>query len=991
MKHPESASTRTVVVVGNGMVCQRFCERLLAYSDAFRLVVFGEEPRPAYDRVKLTSYYEKASADELLLADLDWYRERGIELHLNERVTAVDTQACTATTDQGSTQLYDILVFASGSAAFVPPLKGVDKPGVFVYRTIEDLDAIRNYAKHCKHATVMGGGLLGLEAAKAVFDMGLATDIIEVAPRLMPRQLDSHGGALLKARVEALGPKVRCGFQTDALLGEEKLTGILQKDGSILETEMLVISAGIRPRDELARAAGVKVGERGGIVIDDQLTTSVPNVFAIGECALHRNFIYGLIAPGWDMADVLAKHLSGREASFQGGDLSTKLKLLGVDVASFGDAFADERDAKTIVFQDLVKGVYKKIVINADCTQLLGGMLVGDADDYSNLVAVLKSGGALPENPETLVIGSRDGSAMEITLSDDAQVCSCNNVSKGAITGVVASGQCATLDSVKTCTKAGTACGGCVPLVTNLVNAELRRMGAVVKNHLCEHFQFSRQELHHIVRVKGLTSFEAILADSGTGGLGCEICKPTVAAILACTHNDKILKHATLQDTNDRFLANIQRQGTYSIVPRVAGGEITPEKLIVLGQVGKKYNLYTKITGGQRIDLFGARIDQLPEIWEELIAAGFESGHAYGKALRTVKSCVGSTWCRYGVQDSVGFAIRVENRYKGIRAPHKLKSAVSGCIRECAEAQSKDFGIIATDKGWSLYLCGNGGSQPRHADLFASDLDEETCIKYIDRFLMYYIRTADRLQRTARWLEQLEGGLAHLREVIIDDKLGICAQLEADMAHLVNTYHCEWKEAVTNPELRAQFRQFANSTVPDESLEWHPEREQRRPTDWGTGSRAPAAPKRRLKLLPATSWVDVGSTADFVVDGGRAVRYGAVQLAVFHLKSENRWYATQNICPHKRDMVLSRGIVGDSSGIHKVACPQHKKTFSLETGKGLNDPDYNIRSFPAKVEGDRVMLLLPDEATTAALIQETCDGVCDEHETAAEAQTSAAE
>lgn len=974
---PTTSNARTIVVIGNGMVSQRFCERLRALGCKDAILVFGDEPRPAYDRVKLTSFYEKESADELLLEPRSWYDANDIQLHTGTLVTAVDPKGRQVTAGD-KTYTYDVLVFATGSAAFVPPLPGVNRPGVFVYRTIEDLEAIRDYSKQCKHATVMGGGLLGLEAAKAVFDMGLKSTVIEMAPRLMPRQLDAVGGRLLKDRIEALGIEVLTGFATKELVGETKLTGIRTQSDTVLETDMLVISAGIRPRDELAKAGGIEVGQRGGIVVDEQLKTSADDVYAIGECALYRGMIYGLIAPGWDMADVLAKTLCGETASFTGADMSTKLKLLGVDVASFGDAFSDEQGGRTIVFQDLVSGVYKKMVLDPAGKKLVGGMLVGEAEEYMTLLSLVKAGGDLPPQPEALILGGRGGATVEVELPAEAQICSCNNISKGAIEAVVRSGQCADFGSVKTCTKAGSTCGGCTPLVTKIVNKTLASMGKVVKNDLCEHFAFTRQELYHIVRVKGLKSFDEIIKDSGKG-MGCETCKPAIASILASVNNDLILNHASLQDTNDRFLANIQRQGTYSVVPRIAGGEITPQGLIAIGKVGEKYGLYTKITGGQRIDLFGARAEQLPAIWEELVAAGFESGHAYGKALRTVKSCVGSTWCRYGVQDSVGFAIRVENRYKGLRAPHKLKSAVSGCIRECAEAQSKDFGLIATDKGWNLYLCGNGGSQPRHADLFASDLDEDTAIAYIDRFLMYYTKTADKLTRTARWVEGLEGGMEHLKDVIIHDKLGICAQLEAEMQHVVDTYRCEWEEVVSNPERRAQFEYYANSTGGDDTLEWVEQRNQKRPADWGTGSRASQRPKRRLNVI-STQWVDIGSTGEFMADLGRTVKYGDSQLAVFYVSGTGEYYATQNVCPHKKDMVLSRGIIGDHSGTPKVACPLHKKTFDLRTGAGLNDPDYKVQTFKARAENGRVLVELPDAKTVESLIHASCHGTCSDHD-----------
>jgi nitrite reductase (NADH) large subunit len=441
-----------------------------------------------------------------------------------------------------------------------------------------------------------------------------------------------------------------------------------------------------------------------------------------------------------------------------------------------------------------------------------------------------------------------------------------------------------------------------------------------------------------------------------------------VASILASVFNDFIVRHDTLQDTNDRYLANIQRQGLYSVIPRVPGGEITPKKLMALGRIADKYGLYTKITGGQRVDLFGARLNQLPDIWEELIEEGFESGHAYGKALRTVKSCVGSTWCRFGLHDSVGFAIRVEERYRGIRAPHKLKGAVSGCIRECAEAQSKDFGIIATDKGWNLYVCGNGGARPRHADLLASDIDEETVIKYIDRFLMFYIATADKLTRTSVWLEKLEGGIEHLKDVIIKDSLGIGAQLEKDMQYLVDTYQCEWKSVLSDPKAREKFSHFANSNVDDDNVQLISERAQSRPADWGKPG-DPVEEKARISLpVIRTSWVRLARAETFPKDGGRAVRYGNSQIAVFNFESRGEWYATQNKCPHMKDMVLARGLIGDQQGVPKVACPLHKKNFSLTTGKCLGEDEYQVLTFPVKVVDGWVHVELPDEATTERLI-----------------------
>lgn len=819
------------------MIGYKFCEKIRkkAGAEAISVTVFGEEPRPAYDRVHLSDYFASKDPDSLAMAPLSWYEENNITLKCGELVAHIDRRNKAIETHRNEVVHYDKLMIATGSSPFVPSVPGTEKKGVFVYRTIEDLDAMLAYGRKVKSAAVMGGGLLGLEAAKAMRDMGMETHVVEFASRLMPRQLDEAGAGILRKKIEDLGIQIHLNKNTQAISGNGKLDALLFADGSSLPVDMLVISAGIRPRDELARQCGLEVGPRGGIAVNDYMQTSDPDIYAIGEVALHQHKVYGLVAPGYDMAEVAVQHLlMGEEKTFKGSDMSTKLKLLGVDVASFGDAFCEGVAHHPIVFEDKAKGVYKRINLSTDSKKLLGGMLVGDADAYNMLLPIMQNGLALPPNPEDLILGARGGETAGQgveDLPDEAQVCSCENVSRGDICQAIEENSLSNVKEVKSCTKAGTGCGGCMPMVTDLLNHTLQKMGKRVRNTVCEHFDYSRQELFDLIKVKAIKSYDALLDQYGKDD-GCEICKPVVASILASIWNEPIVKQDTIQDTNDRFLANIQRGGTYSVVPRVPGGEITPEKLIVIGQVAKKYDLYTKITGGQRIDMFGAHLHELPDIWEELIDAGFESGHAYGKSLRTVKSCVGSTWCRYGLHDSVSFAIEIEHRYKGLRAPHKLKSAVSGCIRECAEAKSKDFGIIATEQGWNLYVCGNGGSKPQHAQLLAQDIDRETCIRYIDRFLMFYIRTAEPLTRTAPWLNKMEGGIDYLRDVVINDCLGIGEQLEKDMQRTLEVYACEWKEVVRNPELRAKFRHFVNAEEPDPSVQFDSMREQKVPVAW---------------------------------------------------------------------------------------------------------------------------------------------------------------
>ncbi|MFF1709141.1 nitrite reductase large subunit NirB [Streptomyces sp. NPDC058268] len=840
------ARDHTIVLVGHGMVGQRFLEALAArgLTDTHRVVVLCEEPRPAYDRVQLTSYFAGRTPDELSLTDMEFIAEHGIDLRVGEPAEAVDREAKTVTSRSGETFAYDTLVLATGSFPFVPPVPGKDTTGCFVYRTIEDLLAIEEYAKtYATTGAVVGGGLLGLEAAGALRGLGLATHVVEFAPRLMPVQVDEGGGAALLRTITGMGLTVHTGVGTQEIVSSEgAVSGMKLSDGSELATDLVVFSAGVRPRDQLARDCGLSVGERGGITVDEQCRTSDPAVYAIGECAQASDGrVYGLVAPGYEMAETVAAAIATEESSFTGADLSTKLKLLGVDVASFGDAHGATPDCLDVVYSDSRSGTYKKLVIGSG-GELLGGVLVGDAEAYGVLRPM--TGSVPPVSPEQLVLPAGAGGPVALgpsSLPDSAVICSCHNVTKGSIRGAVTEHSCTTVPEVKKCTKAGTGCGSCVKVLGQLVNDELEASGVEVDKGLCGCFAQTRQELYEIVHTLGITSYRRLLdshgRESARGTEGCETCKPTVGSIIASLAptigaDGYVLEgeQASLQDTNDHFLANLQKNGSYSVVPRIPGGEITPDKLIVIGEVARDFGLYTKITGGQRIDMFGARVEQLPLIWTRLVDAGFESGHAYGKSLRTVKSCVGQTWCRYGVQDSVRMAIDLELRYRGLRSPHKLKSAVSGCARECAEAQSKDFGVIATSSGWNLYVGGNGGATPRHADLLAQDLSDAELVRLIDRFLMFYIRTADRLERTSTWLERIEGGLDHVRDVVVHDSLGLCDELEALMADHVAHYRDEWSETINDPERLARFVSFVNAPdVPDPTVSFVPERDQIKP------------------------------------------------------------------------------------------------------------------------------------------------------------------
>ncbi len=675
---------------------------------------------------------------------------------------------------------------------------------------------------------MIGGGLLGLEAANALRSFGLHAHVVEMAPRLMAQQLDEAGGALLGRMIGDLGITVHTGVGTESIQpaqrnrpvrrsAENEAVRVTLSDGTVIDTGLVVFAAGVRPRDELARDAGLELAERGGVLTDLSCATRDCSIYAVGEVAAIDGRCYGLVGPGYTSAEVVADRLLGGAAEFPDADMSTKLKLLGVDVASFGDAMGVTPDCLEVAVNDAVNQTYAKLVLSDDAKTLLGGILVGDASAYGVLRPMV--GEALPGDPMALIApaGSDGGSGgLGVgALPAGAQICSCNNVTKGDLADAIAGG-CNDVPALKGCTQAGTSCGSCVPLLKQLLEAE----GVAQSKALCEHFSQSRAELFEIVAATSIRTFSALIERFGSGK-GCDICKPAVASILASTSSGHILdgEQASLQDSNDHFLANIQRNGSYSIVPRVPGGDITPEQLILIGEIARDFNLYTKITGGQRIDMFGARVDQLPEIWRRLVEGGMESGHAYGKALRTVKSCVGSDWCRYGQQDSVQMAIDLELRYRGLRAPHKIKMGVSGCARECAEARSKDVGVIATENGWNLYVGGNGGMTPKHAALLAGDLGDETLVRYIDRFLMFYIRTADRLQRTAPWVEQLDGGLDHLRDVVCNDSLGLAEEFEEAMARHVAGYACEWKGVLEDPEKLSRFVSFVNAPdAPDPTV-----------------------------------------------------------------------------------------------------------------------------------------------------------------------------
>ncbi|KAJ5771282.1 uncharacterized protein N7511_003333 [Penicillium nucicola] len=994
-----NAPREKIVVVGLGMVAISFIEKVIKQDTdrKYDIVVIGEESHVAYNRVGLSTFFEHRKIEDLYLNPKEWYdsfQERAFDHHLNTRVTEINPANKTVQTSTGEIISYDILVLATGSDATLPTrTPGHDANGVFVYRTISDLERLIDFASKHKGETAVtvGGGLLGLEAAKAMTDLEDFGNVklIDRNKWVLARQLDGDAGSLVTRKIRELGLDVLHEKRVKIVHTDDgnNVVGITFEDGESIDCCCICFAIGVQPRDELGREIGIQCGERGGFVIDENLQTTISDIYAVGECASWENQTFGIIAPGIEMADVLAFNLTNplkAQKSFTRPDLSTKLKLLGVDVASFGDFFADrdgpkflpgrrpsavpgfeeplrDEPVKALTYKDPFAGVYKKYLFTMDGKFLLGGMMIGDTKDYLKLNQMVKLQKELEVPPSQFILGAQSGGEENADdLDDSTQICSCHNVTKGDVVENVKNGTCTSIAQVKSCTKAGTGCGGCMPLVQSIFNKTMLDMGQEVSNNLCSHIPHSRADLYNIVAIKQLKTFVDVMKEVGKNpdSLGCELCKPAIGSILSSLFNPHVMDkgYNDLQDTNDKFLANIQRNGTFSVVPRIPGGEITADKLIAIGSVAKKYGLYCKITGAQRIDMFGAKKSDLLNIWTELVDAGMESGHAYAKALRAIKSCVGTTWCRFGVGDSVGMAIRLEERYKSIRAPHKFKGAVSGCVRECAEAQNKDFGLIATEKGFNIFVGGNGGAKPRHAELLVTDVPPEMVMPIIDRYLIFYIRTADKLQRTARWIENLPGGIHYLKEVIVEDKLGICADMERQMHELVDSYFCEWTETVNDPKRRKVFQQFANTEETVDTVEVVQERSQQRPTYWPKDSTEQQDFKGHQ--WSSTSWQPVVRADHFSDEPPQVssanVKRGDTQLAVFKIKG--KYYATQQMCPHKRAFVLSDGLVGDDdAGKYWVSCPYHKRNFDLngeQAGRCSNDESMNIATFPVEERDD---------------------------------------
>src|SRR5688572_3725280 len=804
--HPEKPK---LVVIGNGMAGARLLEDVLACDPAlFDITVFGDEPYGNYNRILLSNVLNGTQdAKEIFLNPLAWYEENGITLHAGKRVTAIDREAKTVHAGDFAVP-YDYLVFATGSKPFIPPIPGTPLHGVFAFRTLDDCHNIAEYALDCKTAVVIGGGLLGLEAAKGLMTHNVEVTVVEMAPWLMNVQLDEAGGKVLRQTIEKLGIKVRTGTVTKELVGHRRVTGVRFADGSEIPADMVVISAGIRPNAELAKECGIACEK--AIVVDDQLRTSDPAVFGVGECVQHNGMIYGLVAPLWEQTKVLAKVLTGADstATYTGSKIATKLKVMGVELASMGRINDLQPTDEVVQFSEPARDVYWKAIIRGG--KISAACLLGDLAPADDLMRMFQAGAAAPERRLELFFtaGSEKKEASLADLPDAHQICDCNGVCKGTIVAAIKAGKC-TVPAVGKATRAGTGCGSCKKLVKGLIEA----VAGGVKADPSESWYvpavpMDKASLVAAVKERGLKSVSAVLRELGTGE--DEKSKAGLASMLKGLWGTEYIDERDARFVNDRVHANIQKDGTFSVIPRAYGGITSAEDLIRIGEVAKKYKVpMVKFTGGQRIDLLGIKKEDLPGVWADL---GMPSGYAYTKALRTVKTCVGSEFCRYGTNDSTGLGIDLEKKFQGFEFPAKVKLAVSGCPRNCAESTVKDVGVIATEGGeWEVSVGGAAGAHVRKSDVLCRVKTKEEALRVIGRFLIYYRDNAKWLERTYDFAPRI--GIEKLHDIIVKDTLGIGEQLDVEVEKTIAAYVDPWLER-DNPAYAGQFEDVKRVPLP---------------------------------------------------------------------------------------------------------------------------------------------------------------------------------
>ena len=774
---------RRLVVIGNGMAGMRTVEEVLARAPGrFAITVFGAEPHPNYNRIMLSPLLAgEKRFEDIVINGLDWYAANGIELVAGERVVEIDRDASLVVGEHGSVRPYDVVLLATGSDPFVIPVPGRGLPGVVTFRDVADVDAMLEAVGRGGRAVVIGGGLLGLEAANGLARNGMAVTVVHLMPTLMERQLDPAAGAMLAADLERRGITVLTSADTEALIGDTRVEAVRLKGGRELPADLVVMAVGIRPNVTLAKASGLTCGR--GVIVDDGMRSSDPRIFAVGECIEHRGATYGLVAPIWDMTKVCADRLTGTaESVFAASASGTRLKVTGIDMFSAGD-FAGGDGTDEVVFRDPARSTYKRLVLQDE--RLTGVVLYGDARDGNWYLDLLRRGEDLGELRDLVIFGeavavaAKGGVAADpaealAALPAEAEICGCNGVCKGKIMGAIKDGGHATLDAVRAHTKASASCGSCTPQVEGLLKLALGTAYAAQPGEkpMCKCTGLGHDRVRKEIVERELKSIPAVMSELGWARAdGCHVCRPALNFYLLCAWPGEYCDDAQSRFVNERMHANIQKDGTYSVVPRMWGGLTNAGELRAIADVVEKHSIPTvKVTGGQRIDLLGVRREQLPDVWRDLNAAGLVSGHAYGKALRTVKTCVGSEWCRFGTQDSTAMGVALERMSWGSWHPHKVKLAVSGCPRNCAEATIKDFGVVAVESGWELHVAGNGGIKVRVTDLLCKVATEAEVLEYCGAFLQLYREEARYLERTAHWVERV--GIEHVRRRVVEDEAG---------------------------------------------------------------------------------------------------------------------------------------------------------------------------------------------------------------------------
>ena len=801
-----------LVLVGNGMAGVRTLEELLTLApDVYDITVFGAEPHVNYNRILLSPVLAgEKTASEIVLNDDAWYAKHNITLHKGKEIVAIDRRRCSLRAHDGTTAEYDRLLLATGSQPFIIPVPGHDLPGVISFRDLQDVDAMVAAAEHYRHAVVIGGGLLGLEAANGLARRGMQVTVVHLGDTLMERQLDPIAGKMLKKALSARGIEFVMSAQTQEIIGKKRVQAVRFKDGREITADIVVMAVGIRPNIALAKTAGLYC-ER-GIVVNDTLQTYDPRVYAVGECVQHRGQTYGLVAPLFEMAKVCATHLAklgwGR---YPGSLTATKLKVTGIDVFSAGD-FSDADDCEDVVMQDAALGVYKKLVIKDN--QLRGAVMLGDTGDGAWYFQLMRSKQNIADIRAQLLLGQahlgdsgRSGATAVTAMPATAEVCGCNGVCKGTIVDAIVQKKLFTLEDVRAHTKASSSCGSCTGLVEQLLASTLGGdySASPKAKPMCACTRYTHDEVREQIRAQKLTSISATMkALEWTTPNGCASCRPALNFYVMAAWPAAAQDDPQSRFINERAHANIQKDGTYSVVPRMWGGTTNPNELRAIADVVDKFKIPTvKLTGGQRIDMLGVKKEDLPRVWADLNRAGLVSGHAYGKALRTVKTCVGREWCRFGVQDSTNMGVALEKLTWGSWTPHKYKMAVSGCPRNCAEATIKDFGVVAVDSGWELHVGGNGGVKVRVTDLLCKVTTDAEVLEYAGAFMQLYREEARYLERTAPWVERV--GLTYVKQRVVEDVSGRAALYARFLESQRHAQTDPWAERATQQVARHEF------------------------------------------------------------------------------------------------------------------------------------------------------------------------------------------